>query len=124
MKELTAKEEEIMTFFWKHNKLFVKQIVEQYPDPKPHFNTISTYVRMLEEKGFLAHEPFGTSYQYYPLISKEEYNNRTLKNVVAKYFQNSYLNVVNTFIKSEKLSIEEIRQLLDDIEKNNKVWKI
>ncbi|CEN43084.1 BlaI/MecI/CopY family transcriptional regulator [Capnocytophaga canis] len=117
MKELTAKEEEIMTFFWKHNKLFVKQIVEQYPDPKPHFNTISTYVRMLEEKGFLAHEPFGTSYQYYPLISKEEYNNRTLKNVVAKYFQNSYLNVVNTFIKSEKLSIEEIRQLLDDIEK-------
>lgn len=120
IKELTSKEEEIMSFFWEEGKLFVKQIVEKYDDPKPHFNTISTYVRALEEKGFLSHESFGSSYQYFPIISKEDYHNRTLKNVVKKYFGNSYLNVVNTFIKSENLSVDEIRKLLDDIDRNNK----
>lgn len=116
MKELTIKEEEIMTYFWENGKLFVKQIVEMYDNPKPHFNTISTYVRALEEKRFLSHESFGSSYQYFPIVSKEEYHNRTLKNVVKKYFSNSYLNVVSTFIKSEELSIEQIRKLLDEIE--------
>ncbi|GIJ94967.1 BlaI/MecI/CopY family transcriptional regulator [Capnocytophaga stomatis] len=116
MKNLTSKEEEIMSFFWEEGKLFVKQILEKYDEPKPHFNTISTYVRALEEKGFLSHEAFGTSYQYFAIISKEDYQNRTLKNVVKKYFGNSYLNVVNTFIKSEKLSVEEIRKLLDEID--------
>ncbi|MFK8276256.1 BlaI/MecI/CopY family transcriptional regulator [Capnocytophaga cynodegmi] len=120
IKELTSKEEEIMSFFWEEGKLFVKQIVEKYDDPKPHFNTISTYVRALEEKGFLSHESFGSSYRYFPIISEEDYHNRTLKNVVKKYFGNSYLNVVNTFIKSENLSVDEIRKLLDDIDKNNK----
>ncbi|MFK8282897.1 BlaI/MecI/CopY family transcriptional regulator [Capnocytophaga cynodegmi] len=120
IKELTSKEEEIMSFFWEEGKLFVKQIVENYDDPKPHFNTISTYVRTLEEKGFLSHESFGSSYQYFPVISKEDYHNRTLKNVIKKYFGNSYLNVVNTFIKSENLSVDEIRKLLDDIDRNNK----
>ncbi|ATA67680.1 BlaI/MecI/CopY family transcriptional regulator [Capnocytophaga cynodegmi] len=120
IKELTSKEEEIMSFFWEEGKLFVKQIVEKYDDPKPHFNTISTYVRTLEEKGFLSHESFGSSYQYFPVISKEDYHNRTLKNVIKKYFGNSYLNVVNTFIKSENLSVDEIRKLLDDIDRNNK----
>lgn len=116
MKELTLKEEEIMAHFWENGRLFVKQIVEMYTEPKPHFNTISTYVRTLEEKGFLSHESFGTSYQYFPIISKEEYHNRTLKNVVQKYFSNSYLSVVNTFIKSEDVSVDEIRKLLDEIE--------
>ena len=119
MKELTPKEEEIMQYFWNEGALFVKDLVEKYPDPKPHFNTLSTYVRALEEKGFLSHESFGTTYRYFPVISKEENNNRTLKNVIAKHFNNSYLNVVNTFIKSEKISVDEIRKLLDEVEKNS-----
>ena len=118
MKELTPKEEEIMQHFWNDGALFVKDLVEKYPDPKPHFNTLSTYVRALEEKGFLSHESFGTTYRYFPVISNEEYNNRTLKNVIAKHFNNSYLNVVNTFIKNEKISVDEIRKLLDEVEKN------
>lgn len=116
MKELTVKEEEIMTFFWEEGALFVKELVEKYPDPKPHFNTLSTYVRALEEKEFLSHKSYGTTYQYYPLISAEEYKNRTLKKVVKKYFDNSYLNVVNSFIKAEDISIEDIRKLLDEVE--------
>ena len=119
MKELTPKEEEIMQFFWKEGALFVKDLVEKYPDPKPHFNTLSTYVRALEEKGFLSHESSGSTYRYFTVISNEEYNNRTLKNIIAKHFNNSYLNVVNTFIKNEKISVDEIRKLLDEVEKNS-----
>jgi BlaI family transcriptional regulator, penicillinase repressor len=118
MKELTPKEEEIMQMFWKDGALFVKEIVEKYPDPKPHFNTLSTYVRALEEKGLLSHESFGTTYRYFPVISETEYNNGTLKNVVKKYFNNSYLNVVSAFIRSENLSVDEIRKLLDEVEQS------
>ncbi|VBB45643.1 Transcriptional repressor, CopY family [uncultured Paludibacter sp.] len=118
MKELTPKEEEIMRHFWKEDALFVKDLVEKYPDPKPHFNTLSTYVRALEEKGLLSHESFGTTYRYFPLVSEAEYKNRTLKNVVKKYFNNSYLNVVSSFIRSENVSVDEIRKLLDEVEKS------
>lgn len=119
MKELTAKEEEVMRYFWEEGPLFVKQLVEKYPDPKPHFNTLSTYARMLEEKGFLSHEAFGTTYRYYALISEEEYRNGTLRSVVKKYFDNSYLSVVSSLIKEQDLSVEEVRKLLDEVEKLN-----
>jgi len=119
MKELTGKEEEIMQFFWAEGALFVKQLVEKYPDPKPHFNTLSTYVRALEEKGFLAHESFGTNYRYFPIVQVTEYQNRTLKNVVKKYFNNSYLKAVSSFIESENISVAEIRKLLDEVEHSN-----
>ena len=109
-----------MQHFWQHNALFVKQLVELYPDPKPHFNTLSTYVRALEEKGFLAHEAFGSSYRYYVVIDEEAYRNKTLKNVVKKYFQNSYLSVVSSLIKDENLSVEEVRALLDEVEQLNR----
>ena len=119
MKELTSKEEEVMRFFWDEGPLFVKQLVEKYPDPKPHFNTLSTYARMLEEKGFLSHETFGTTYRYFALTSEEEYRNGTLKNVVKKYFDNSYLSVVSSLIKEEDISVDEVRKLLDEVEKLN-----
>ncbi|MEA4918491.1 BlaI/MecI/CopY family transcriptional regulator [Proteiniphilum sp.] len=116
MKELTAREEEVMRFFWDEGSLFVRQLVEKYPDPKPHFNTLSTYARMLEEKGFLSHEAFGSTYRYYPIISEEEYRNGTLRSVVKKYFDNSYLSVVSSLIKEQDISVEEIRRLLDEVE--------
>ncbi len=117
MKNLSPKEEEVMRYFWDHDALFVKQLVEMYPEPKPHFNTLSTYVRSLEEKGFLSHETLGTTYRYFTVITEEEYRNRTLKNVVKKYFDNSYLSVVSSLIKEENISVDEIRQLLDEVEK-------
>ena len=105
-----------MRFFWDEGSLFVRQLVEKYPDPKPHFNTLSTYARMLEEKGFLSHEAFGSTYRYYPIISEEEYRNGTLRSVVKKYFDNSYLSVVSSLIKEQDISVEEIRRLLDEVE--------
>ena len=77
MKRLTANEEEIMGWFWQKGPLFVKELLEYYEEPKPHFNTLSTIVRGLEEKGFLAHKKFGNSYQYYPVLTEKEYTNGT-----------------------------------------------
>lgn len=104
-----------MRYFWDTEALFVKQLVEMYPEPKPHFNTLSTYVRALEEKGFLSHESFGTTYRYFAVVGEEEYRSGTLKNVVKKYFDNSYLSVVSSLIKDENISVEEVRKLLDEI---------
>lgn len=120
MKRLTAKEEEIMAWFWKEGSLFVKQLLEYYEEPKPHFNTLSTIVRGLEDKGFLAHDAYGNTYQYYAAITEDEYSKGTLKNVIAKYFNNSYLGVVSSLIKEEDISVDELRKLLDDVEEANK----
>ena len=120
MKRLTAKEEEIMGYFWEKGPLFVKQLLEYYEEPKPHFNTLSTIVRGLEDKGFLAHNTFGNTYQYYAAVSETEYSKGTLKNVIAKYFNNSYLGVVSSLIKEEDISVDELRKLLDEVEQGNK----
>ena len=120
MKRLTAKEEEIMGYFWEKGPLFVKQLLEYYEEPKPHFNTLSTIVRGLEDKGFLAHNTFGNTYQYYAAVTEEVYSSGTLKNVIAKYFNNSYLGVVSSLIKEEEISVNELRQLLDEVEQANK----
>ncbi|HBL34832.1 MAG TPA: transcriptional regulator, partial [Porphyromonadaceae bacterium] len=95
--------------------LFVRQLVQMHPEPKPHFNTLSTYVRALEEKGFLSHESFGTTYRYFSLVGETDYKNQTLRQVVKKYFDNSYLSVVSSLIKEEALSVEEVRKLLDEV---------
>ncbi len=123
MNKITVKEEEIMNFFWEKGDLFVKQILEFYTEPKPHYNTVSTMVRALEEKGFLGYHSFGNTYQYYPLISKEEYNRKNLRNMVKKHFGNSYKRVVSTLIEEEDLSLEELKELIREIEKNRKTQK-
>ena len=120
MKRLTAKEEEIMGYFCEKGPLFVKQLLEYYEEPKPHFNTLSTIVRGLEDKGFLSHNTFGNTYQYYAAVSETEYSKGTLKNVIAKYFNNSYLGVVSSLIKEEDISVDELRKLLDEVEQGNK----
>lgn len=120
MKKLTTKEEEIMGLFWKEGPMFVKQLLDFYEEPKPHFNTLSTIVRGLEEKDFLSHHTYGNTYQYFAAITEEEYSKGTLKNVIAKYFNNSYLGVVSSLIKEENISVEDLRKLLDDVEQGNK----
>ena len=117
MKGLTAKEEEIMGFFWEKGPLFVKEMLAFYEEPKPHFNTLSTIVRGLEDKGFLAHYIFGNAYQYYPIVSEEDFRKGTLRNVISKYFNNSYLNAVSSLVKEEDISLDELRQLIQEVEK-------
>jgi predicted transcriptional regulator len=112
MKHLTNREEEIMEFFWEKGPMFVKELIELFPDPKPHYNTISTMVRGLEEKGFLNHEQFGNTYRYFAIISRQEFSNSSIKNLVSKYFNASYSSVVSMFVEEQKISTEEIRELI------------
>ena len=120
MKTLTAKEEEIMGFFWEKGPLFVKQMLEFYDEPRPHFNTVSTFVRMLEDKGYVSHRVLGNSYQYYAVLSKEDFKKKTLKGVISKYFDNSYLRVVASLVKEEEISLDELKELIREVENANK----
>ena len=120
MKTLTAKEEEIMGFFWEKGPLFVKQMLEFYDEPRPHFNTVSTFVRLLEDKGYVSHRVMGNSYQYYAVVSRDDFKKKTLKGVISKYFNNSYLGVVSSLVKEEEISLEELKELIREVENANK----
>ena len=120
MKRLTAKEEEAMALFWEKGPLFVKEMLAFYADPKPHFNTLSTVVRGLEEKGFVSHKNFGNTYQYYATVTRDDYRRGTLRGVVSKYFDNSYLGVVSSLVQEEKISVEELKQLIKQVEEGGR----
>lgn len=109
-----------MHLYWEYKEMFVRDLLEHYADPKPHFNTLSTMVRALEAKGFLGHKAYGTTHQYYALMSEEEYGKVTIKSAVSKYFENSYLSAVSTLIKEEDISIEELKELIKQIENEDK----
>lgn len=119
MERLTRREEELMHCFWAHGPLFVRELVELAPEPKPHFNTLSTMVRALEAKGYVGHRTFGNTYQYYPLVSEAEFSRRTLGGVIDRYFGRSYLGAVSALVEEEKISVEELRELIDRIERQN-----
>lgn len=115
MKRLTSKEEEILGYFWAKGPLFVRELLDLQEEPKPHYNTLSTIVRTLEEKGYIGYKVFGNTHQYYALISEDEYRKKTLKQVVDKYFDNSYTRVVSTLIEEEALTLDELQELIRQI---------
>lgn len=117
MKKLTKKEEEIMNLFWDKGPLFVRELRELYPEPRPHINTLSTMVRILESNGYVGHKSFGTTYQYYPLVDREDYKKSSLSSIISNYFGNSYLSAVSTLVKEEKITVEELKELIEQIEK-------
>ncbi len=119
MQKLAKREEQIMQALWKLEKAFVKEIIAILPEPKPHYNTISTMVRILVEKGFIGYTAFGKTHQYYALISKEEYQKEAVDDVLGKYFDNSYTNMVAYFAQEEKISESELEKIIKMI-KNQK----
>ena len=119
MKELTKAEEEIMQILWELNSAFVKDIIAQLPEPKPAYNTVSTIVRILQQKGFVGHEIHGKSHKYHPLITKKNYTKSFMKGFVKKYFSGSYQQMISFFNKEEDLSINELEQLLKELKKKN-----
>lgn len=120
MEKLTNKEEEIMRVLWNLKQAFVKEVVAELPEPKPHYNTISTVIRNMEEKGFISHNAFGKTHQYYPVISKEEYKKTFMHKTIQHYFEDSYKNVVSFFAKEDKISVSELKEIISIIEKNQK----
>ncbi len=119
MEKLTNKEEEIMRVLWQLKKAFVKEVVAELPEPKPHYNTISTIIRNMEEKGFINHDTFGKTHLYYPTITKEIYRKKYMQKTIQNYFENSYKNVVSFFAKEEKISVDELKEIISIIEKKN-----
>ena len=117
MKKLTKKEEIIMNYFWDKGPLFVRELRELYPEPKPHFSTLSTQVRTLQDEGFIDHKAYGPTYQYFAKVTREEYKQHTLTGLIDKYFDNSYINAVSALVKEEKISVEELKELIRLIEK-------
>ncbi len=118
MEKLTNKEEEIMHILWKLQKGFINDILAEMPEPKPHYNTLSTLVRILEEKGVVAYKAYGKSHQYYPVVTMEAYRSMFMEETMQKYFDNSFSNLVNFFVKDKQVSQKELNEILSIIEKN------
>ncbi|MFH4964232.1 BlaI/MecI/CopY family transcriptional regulator [Gaetbulibacter sp. M235] len=119
MEKLTNKEEEIMHILWKLEKAFVKDVLAEIKEDKPHYNTLSTIIRNLEDKGYVGYHAFGKTHQYFPIVSKEDYRKRFMNLAIDNYFNNSYKNMVSFFAKEEKISVEELKEIIALIEKNN-----
>lgn len=117
--EITEKEEEILQLFWRHGPMCVRELVELYPEPRPHFNTISTFVRTLEKKGMVAHTETSGAYQYYAVAKMEDFRRKTFGNFIKNYFNNSYLGAVSSLIEDEKISPEELQKLIEMVKTKN-----
>ena len=120
MQKLAKREEQIMQAFWSLGKAYIKEIIPELPDPKPHYNSVATMVKILEEKGFLNHETVGNIFNYYPTISREEYQKHAMKDIVSQYFDNSYPSMLAFFAKEEKISETELEEILTLIKSNKK----
>lgn len=117
MKRLTTKEEEIMVILWKLQTAFVKDIIQEMPEPKPHYNTVSTTIRILQDKGCVGHESLGASHQYYPILQQETYKRTSLKSLVKNYFNNSYKDMVAFFAQEEDLTEAELKEIMEQLKK-------
>lgn len=116
---LTEKETELMNMLWERGPLFIREMVDLYPDPKPHFNTVATTIRILESKGYVAHEVMGNSHRFRAIADRAEFRSKSLGDVIRNFFGNSYKIAISSLIEEEKISVEEVKEILDLIEKKN-----
>lgn len=119
--KLTEREAEVMEQLWERGPLTVRQLLEAYPDPKPHVNTVSTMVRILEDKGYVSHDPDSAKpFRYYALAQASDFAGRSLAKVIKSYFNNSYTSAVSALVEEEKISVDELKQIIDMIENKNR----
>lgn len=116
MRELTRAEEEVMHVLWKIKKGFVKEILEHFREPRPAYNTVSTIVRILQDKGFVNHKAYGRTHEYFPVISKDEYSKIHLKTFVKDYFSNSFEKMVSFFAREKGISVKEMGEIMKIME--------
>ena len=115
MQKLGKREEQIMQVVWQHGKVFIKDIIDELPEPKPHYNTVATMVKILTEKGFLSAEKIGNMYRYSPLVPLAEYRKQDVASIKKKYFGNSFSRMITHFAKEENLSDDELDELINII---------
>ena len=116
---LTEKETELMNLLWEHGPLFVREMLDFLPEPKPHFNTVSTTIRILESKGYVEHEVFGGSHRFRAVVDRSEFRSKSLGDVIRNFFGNSYKVAISSLIEDEKISVDEVKEILNIIEKKN-----
>lgn len=112
MTRLAQREEQIMQAFWLLEKAFVKDIIPELPNPRPHYNSVATMARILEEKGFLKHNVVGNMFQYYPIISKDDYQKYLLGRFVKQYFNGSFPNMLSYYAKTQNISQKELGEII------------
>jgi len=115
IQSLTKAEEQIMQYLWKIEKGFLKDILELFPEPKPHTNTVSTILKVLKDKDFVDYIVFGRQHEYYPLISQDEYSQKSIKSVVKNYFSGSYKNALSFLVEKKEMSVEDLEMLLEEL---------
>ncbi|MDE5712281.1 MAG: BlaI/MecI/CopY family transcriptional regulator [Muribaculaceae bacterium] len=113
---ITEKEAVLMNMLWERGAMFIREMVEIYPEPKPHFNTVATTIRILEKKGYVGHEVIAGSHRFFAIADRSEFGDRTLAQVIRDYFGNSYKRAVSALAEEEKISAEELREIIDLIE--------
>jgi len=116
MNTLTKAEEQVMKILWDKKEGFVKDLLLQFPEPKPAYNTVSTIIRILEKKGFVDHRSFGKSHQYFPLVSREKYRNERFSGLMKDYFNNSMKQVLSHFGSNGSLSMKEADEIIHMME--------
>lgn len=117
---ITQKELPIMQLLWDNGPLYVRELLALYPEPKPHFNTLATLVRILEEKGHVGHEVIGSSHRFFAITPKEDFQKKSLAELVGNFFNNSYKSAVSALAEQEKISTDELREIIEYIESKNR----
>ncbi|WP_207422691.1 BlaI/MecI/CopY family transcriptional regulator [Desertivirga brevis] len=120
IKELTKAEEQVMRILWRLKEGIVKNIIEEMPEPKPAYNTVSTVIRVLETKGFVNHKVYGSSHIYYPLIAEKDYKTFAFDKIFSNYFNNSYKHLLSFLVDEKEISEDEIKELTQLVEKLKK----
>ena len=123
IKELTKAEEEVMQILWKLKKAFVKEILEKFEEPRPAYTTVSTMIRILQDKGFVGYRAYGRTHQYFPLISKDDYKKARMNSFVRDYFSDSYHKMVSFFAREENISVREIEEIMELMKRETKTKK-
>lgn len=117
---LTDREAEIMNMLWENGPLFVREMVEKYPEPRPHFNTVATIVRILEGKGYVRHEAVGGWHRFIAMAQPADFREKSIAEVVRNFFGNSYKSAVSALAEEEKISLDELKEIVAFIEEKNK----
>jgi len=123
MRELTRAEEQVMQVLWKIDRGFVKDILEHFDEPRPAYNTVSTIVRILQDKGFVDHKAYGRTHEYFPTISKDEYSKMHMTSFVKDYFSDSFENMVSFFAREKRISVKEMEEIMKIMENEVKKQK-
>jgi len=123
IKELTKAEDQVMRILWKLKEAIVKDIIEEMPEPRPAYNTVSTVIRVLETKGFIDHKTYGNSHVYFPIVEEKDYKAFAFDKVLSNYFNNSYQHLVSFLVDEKKIDdaeLEELNQLVEKLKNSKK----